>query len=182
MSFKNMGYDHPSYTARTGQVFMSVAAGSGTGSTINGGTTKWFAFANMLLWSLNVYTTVVGTSTYSTGLANNLLGATKSVAAQQYSVIRITNTATAGATIALSTSTFGPFTMAGNFVASGTATNQIGAYETYQIAGNGTSTAVSGGVAINAGDQVYVVNGTDATATANLSIDYSLLPLANVVA
>lgn len=173
---KNMAYDHPSYTARAGQFSSIMTAGSG------GVSAKFTAYANMLLFGLTYYTTVVGTSTYSTGLTNNLQGATKAVASTQVSVIRITNTAAAGATAALSTSTYGPFTVGGNFVTSGTATNQVGAFESFQIAGQGTATNSSGGVAINAGDQIYVVNGTDATAVGLVSIDYAVAPLASVTA
>lgn len=174
MTLKNMAYDNAAYIAR-GQFTAVIAVGASTAGT------KFTAFANLLLLGLTINPTAAGTSTYSTGLANNVPAATVAVASQQYSVIRITNTATSGATVALSTSTFGPFTLGGNFVASGTATNQVGAFSQFQIAGNGTSTSSNGGVAVNAGDTVYVVSGTDATAAGLHTIDFQVAPLANVV-
>lgn len=177
MSFKSMGYDHPTYTARVG-AFTGVQA-AGAAASLG---TKFTAFANMLLFSLNVLTTTAGTSTFTTGLANNPVTATTAVASQQYNLLRITNTAASGTTAALSTTTYGPFTLGGNFTVSSTATNQAGAYNQFQIAGNGTTTASNGGVVINAGDQIVISNGTDTTAASVYSVDYSVLPLANVVA
>jgi len=80
----------------------------------------------------------------------------------------------------LSTSTIGPFYVDTLF-ANGTATGQIGAVA--QVALN-TSTGSAGlnGLAINQGDQIYVVNGTDTSSVNLITIDYSVLPLANVVA
>jgi len=176
MSLKNMAYDQPSYTARVGTFNSIMTAGSG------GVSGKFVAFANMQLFSLNSYTTIVGTSTYTTGILGGPTGATVAVAATQLSLIRITNTATAGATIGLSTSTIGPFTVAGVFLgAGGTATNQAGAYNQFAL-NTSAGTAGFGGVSINQGDQIFVVNGTDATAVELVSIDYQLTPLASVVA
>ncbi len=172
---KSMAYDHPLYTSR--DCFTSImTAGSG------GVSGKFVAHANLLLTGLTTFTTVAGTSTYTTGLTGGPVGvgaAGPAVAATQLSLIRITNTAAPGATVALSTTTTGPFTVAGAFLgAGGTATNQIGASNQFNLAGAGTST---GGIAVNAGDQFYVVNGTDATAVELINIDYQVLPGANVV-
>lgn len=176
MALKSMAYDNPAYLAR-GAWTSAVGTGSGTASGA-----KFVAHANMLLMSLGTTTTAVGTSTYTTGLTGGPTGATVAVAAQQLSVIRITNTASAGATIGLSTSTLGPFTVGGVFLgAGGTATNQVSASNLFPI--NTTAgTAGLGGVAINQGDQIFVVNGTDATATESFSIEWQLLPGAAVVA
>lgn len=168
---KSMGYDHPSYTTRQ-SVQGIMTAGSG------GVSNKWVAHANLLLFSLNSYTTVAGTSTFTFTVAGT---GTVAVAATQLSLIRITNTASAGATIALSTSTFGPFTVGGSFVSGGTQTNQIGGYSQFQLNTN-TGTAGLGGIAINQGDQFFVVNGTDATAVELVNIDYQIQPLAGVAA
>lgn len=169
-------YDHPTYAARAGTFNSIMTAGSA------GVSTKFTAFANLLLFSLNTYVTIAGTSTYTTGLLGGPTGATVAVAATQLSLIRITNTATAGATIGLSTSTIGPFTVAGVFLgAGGTATNQIGAYNQFAL-NTGAGVAGFGGVPINQGDQIFVVNGTDATAVELVSIDYQVAPLAAVTA
>lgn len=171
MSDKNMGYDHPAYLTRASWNGI-MTAGSG------GVSNKFVAHAALLLFSLNVQATVAGTSTYTTTINGTT---TVNVATTQLSLIRITNTAAAGATIALSTSTIGPFTMGGGFVTTGTQTNQIGAYAQFPL--NTTAgTAGFGGLAINEGDQIFVVNGTDATAVELVSIDYQIQPLASVTA
>lgn len=176
MSLKNMAYDHPSYVARHGTYNGIMTAGSG------GVSTKFTAFANLLLFSLNTYTTIVGTSTYTGGLTGGPTGSTLAVAATQLSLIRITNTAAVGATVALSTSTVGPFTVGGSFAgAGGTATNQVGGTNQFAL-NTSAGSAGFGGLAINQGDQFFVVNGTDATAVELVSIDYQVAPLASVVA
>jgi len=180
MSLKSMGYDHPTYTARVGQFQGIMTAGSG------GVSTKFVAFANMLLFGLTTFSTIAGTSTYTGGLLGGPPGVNPTtgvaVASTQLNLIRITNTASSGATIALSTTTIGPFTVGGVFLgAGGTATNQVGGSN--QFALNTTAgTAGLGGIAINQGDQIFVVNGTDATAVELVAIDYQILPLASVVA
>lgn len=163
-------YDHPSYTARAGTYNSIMTAGSG------GVSAKFVAFANLLLFGLNTYMTVAGTSTYT----NTVTGVgTATINGQQLSLIRITNTASFGATIALSTSTIGPFIAGGNFASGGTGTGQIGGYNQFALA---TTAPGLGGVPINQGDQIFVVSGTDATAVNLVSIDYQIQPLAAVVA
>lgn len=180
MSLKSMGYDHPSYTARVGSFQGVLAAGAA------GLTQKFTIFANMLLFGLTSFTTTAGTSTYTGGLTggpttvNPTTGV--AVAADQLNLIRITNTASAGATVALSTTTVGPFTVGGSFLgAGGTATNQAGGSN--QFALNTTAgTAGLGGLQVNQGDQIWVVRGTDTTAVESVTIDYQILPLASVTA
>jgi hypothetical protein len=171
-SQKSFGYDHPSYTARQSYQFGAITAGSG------GVTSKFVAHAALLLFGINAFTTVVGTSTYTYTQGGT---ATVAVAATQLSLIRITNTASSGLAVALSTSTFGPYTIGGSFVTAGTLTNQVGAYSQFQL-NTLTGTAGLGGIPINAGDQFFVVNGTDASAVELISLDYQILPLANVLA
>ena len=176
-SLKNMAYDNAAYVAR-GNFATVMTAGSG------GVSGKFVAHANLLLFGLNAFTTTAGTSTYTATQYYNYSGsstsATVHVNASQLSLIRITNTASAGVAPSLSTSTIGPFYVDTLF-ANGTATGQIGA--TAQVALN-TSTGSAGlnGLAINQGDQIYIVNGTDASSVNLITIDYSVLPLANVVA
>ena len=176
-SLKNMAYDNAAYVAR-GNFATVMTAGSG------GVSGKFVAHANLLLFGLNAFTTTAGTSTYTATQYYNYSGsstsATVHVNASQLSLIRITNTASAGVAPSLSTSTIGPFYVDTLF-ANGTATGQIGAVA--QVALN-TSTGSAGlnGLAINQGDQIYVVNGTDTSSVNLITIDYSVLPLANVVA
>ena len=174
---KNMAYDNAAYIAR-GAFTTVMTAGSG------GVSGKFVAHANMLLFGLNAYTTTAGTSTYTATqyytYSGSSTSATVHVNASQLSLIRITNTAAAGVAPSLSTSTIGPFYVDTLF-ANGTATGQVGAIA--QVALN-TSTGSAGlnGLAINQGDQIYVVNGTDTSSVNLITIDYSVLPLANVVA
>ena len=160
-------YDNPVYQARA--VFHStLTAGSG------GVSTKFVAFANLLLFGLNAQTLILGTSTYT----NTVTGVgTATVSGQQLNLIRITQTQAFGATIALATSTIGPFLAGGNFTGGGTGTAQIGGYNQFAL-----NTSGAGGLPINQGDQFFVVSGTDATATTSVDIDFQIQPLAAVVA
>lgn len=179
MSLKSMAYDHPAYLARgTWNSIMTAGSGGVSG--------KFVAHANLLLFTLNTLSTIVGTSTYTGGLLGGPSGVNSTsgvaVAATQLSLIRITNTASAGATIGLSTTTIGPFTVGGVFLgAGGTATNQVGASNSFAL-NTSTGSAGLGGIAVNQGDQIYVVNGTDATAVELVSIDWQVQPGANVTA
>jgi len=171
MSVKSMAYDNAAYIAR-GSFSTIMTAGSG------GVSAKFVAFANMLLTGLTTFTTIVGTSTYTTGLTGGPTGVGTAVAATQLSVIRITNTAAPGASVALATSTIGPFTVAGSFLGTGgTATNQVGGSNQFAI-----NTAALGGLLVNQGDQIYIVNGTDGQAVELVTMDYQIQPGASVVA
>jgi hypothetical protein len=165
-ALKSFGYDHPSYTTRQSVNSIMTAGSAGVSA-------KFVAFANMILFGLQTFTTVAGTSTYTYTQGGT---ATVAVAATQLSLIRLTNTASAGATVALSTSTYGPYTIGGAFVTTGTLTNQVGAFSQFQLNTN-TGTAGYGGIPINQGDQFYVVNGTDATAVELVTIDYQIAPI-----
>jgi hypothetical protein len=172
-TFKSMTYDHPAYTSRAPSWTSIMTAGN---AGVSG---KFVAHANLVLYGLSVYTTIAGTSTYTGGLFGQPPLATLAVASTQLNIIRITNTAAAGATIGLSTSTVGPYTVGGVFNGAGnTATNQVGAAMYFPV---NTASAV-GGLAINAGDQIYVVNGTDATAVELVSFDFAIAPGASVIA
>lgn len=179
MSLKSMAYDNAAYIARGTFNSIMVAGSAGVSA-------KFTAFAAMLLFSLTTNTTVAGTSTYTGGLVGGPPGVNATtgvaVAATQLNLIRITNTAASGATISLSTTTVGPFTVGGVFLgAGGTATNQAFASNSFAL-NTSTGTAGLGGLAINQGDQIFIVNGTDATGVELVSIDYQVLPGASVTA
>lgn len=169
---KSMGYDHPAYTARQA-VFFSRAAGA------NGFSSKYAAHAALLAYALNVATLAAGTSTYTYTGANGT--ASVAVASDQLSLIVITNTASAGLTVALATTTYGPYAVTGSFVSGTTNTNQIGAFSQIQL--NATAgLAGLGGVAIPAGSTFFIQAGTDATAAEGVTLDYNIQPLAGVAA
>ena len=146
----------PSYTARQDANLGAVAAGSG------GQTSKFVAFANLLLFSVTGVLTTAGTSTYTQG------GTATGGGPQQISVITIVNTSSTTAP-ALSTSTFGPFLIGG------TATAAVGGANQYALNTN-TSTAGYGGIPLPQGAQMYCVSGTDATAVSVLTVDYQIAP------
>jgi hypothetical protein len=147
----------------------SVAAGSG------GITSKFVAFANVLLFGLTTYTVTLGSSTY-TQTVNGTATGTGTASGQQLSVIVVTNTSTTTATVAMSTATIGPF-LAGGL---GTAA-QVGGSNQWAINTN-TGTTGYGGYYVPEGSLVYVVSGTDATAVTAATIDYQLAFGAPVVA
>jgi hypothetical protein len=172
-ALKSMGYDHPDYLVRATKDSIMVAGSGGVSG-------KFIAHAAMLLMALHTYSTIVGTSTYTYTQGGT---ATVAVAATQLSLIRITNTNTYGTAVALSTSTFGPYTVGGgNLTAAsgGTLTNQVGAYSYFQL-NTSTGTAGYGGVPISQGDQFFVVNGTDATAVELVAVEFQALPGASVI-
>ena len=187
MSLKNMAYDHPTYTARQQQLLGVVAAGNG------GVTPSWFAPFNLQLYGVSYGMTIAGTSTATITGAAAPAGATAvEVNGQAFNVVRVYNTATA-TTIApaLATATYGPF-IAANLFANGTWTGAVGdsgqyAVNSAQYVGTSTIAANSGlanagGIPINAGDRLYVVTGTDATAVCSYALDYNIQPLASVQA
>lgn len=183
---RQVAYDNPA--ALTRQAFQTVqAAGSGGVST-----TKFTAWAALQVYGATFGVTTPGTSTYT-------VSGTATVGAQ-ISAIYITNTNTTGTAVTLGTTTIGPFTVGGTG-ATGTnvsvggfgggvaggytgpyALNTLGGTNTSQVFGTNTMTAGYpgnsgvgfGGLPMNPGDQLYFVNGTDATAVLVPILQYSL--------
>jgi hypothetical protein len=161
-------YNDPAYLSRLSYNFGPLTAGSG------GVTTKFVTAAAIQAFSLSCYMITAGTSTYT----NTVTGVGTSVIdAQQVNLIVVTNTATAGATAALSTTTYGPFLAGGLYASGGTGTGQIGGINQYAL-NTATGTTGYGGIPIAAQSLIYIVSGTDATAVTNVSMDYQLAPLA----
>lgn len=187
MSLRNFSYDHPSYVTRQLVGPLLIVAGSG------GVTPSFTAHANLQLYGVSYFVTIAGTSTATATGAASPAGATAvEVNGQIFSVVRVFNTATS-TTIApaLATATYGPF-IAANLFANGTWTGAVGdsgqyAVNSAQFIGTSTVAANSslsnqGGVAITAGDRLFVVSGTDATVVAIYGLDYQIQPLASVQA
>lgn len=153
-------YDDPNYTARNSIEFIT-AAGSG------GVSAKYVAFTNMQAYSLMCNTVTAGTSTYTFTQGGT---STVAVKCDEVNLITIANTAAPGSTVALSTTTYGPFVPAGNFLTSGTLTNQAGAYTQLALS------SAKGGITIPSGAYYYIVTGTDATSVYAITMDYQCQP------
>lgn len=183
MVTKNMAYDHPTYITRNAVVLGSTTAGA------NATTSKFVAWSALQIFAVQANCVATGSSTYST-LWNGTATIAQAVGAQTFSVIRVMNTAAVGANPSLSTATYGPFLLS-NYNGTATATqtqsslpgfaNYIPLYGT---ATTGTAqqyaAASTGGFSVNQGDALWVVQGTDATATGAYVLEYAVQPLANV--
>jgi hypothetical protein len=154
------------YQARQ-DILGPVAAGSG------GVSNKFLAFANIVLFGLMTYTTALGTSTY-TQTVNGTATGTGTASGQQIWVCVVTNTNTASntTTVALATTSIGPFLAGGN----GTAA-QVGGLNQWALNTN-TGTQGQGGVLVPAGSLVFAISGTDTTAVTNITVDYQIQPAA----
>jgi hypothetical protein len=172
MATRDMGYDHPAYQDRKTHQFGQNTAGASSNLT-----NKFNAFTACTLYAVQAIGVTNGTSTYT---AWNGTGTVVGINGDQFSVIRITNTAAAGAAAALSTSTYGPYIVA---TGTGTTTGAAGIanYITLSQTGVGSNSS-NGGISINKGDQIGILRGTDATAVTNFAIEYGITPLAPVAA
>jgi len=180
-----MQYDHPTYITRNVVQLGSTVAGA---SAL---TEKFAAFSSLLVFGCTATVLATGTSTYAS-LWNGTATIATGVGAQTWSLIRVFNTAAAGATPATGTATYGPFMLSlFDGTTTNTQTNSAKPFFTNQVqlynpTGTGTgqvqagTNTGSGGFPVNAGDLLYVIQGTDATATASYSLEFQVTPLAPV--
>lgn len=175
MTTKNMGYDSPAYLARLAHGFGQNAAGA---STAFG---KFVAFTGLTIFAINAVLAIAGSSTYT---AWNGTATTTAINGDSFSLIRVTNTGAAGATPAMSTSTYGPYALSlYNGTSTGTQTALAGFANNIPVSQTGIASATAtGGFTVNQGDTLHIVRGTDATAVSAFSIEYGLTPLANITA
>lgn len=155
----------PTYLARQ-DILGVVAAGSG------GTSVKFLAYAAVVLFSLTAATVTLGTSTY-TQTVNGTATGTGTASGQQLWVAIVTNTSTTS-TVALATTSIGPFLAGGQGSAA-----QVGGVNQWALNTN-TGTSGYGGVLVPQGAQVFVITGTDATAVTNCTVDYQVAPQAPV--
>ena len=180
---KSMAYDHPTYIARKDAQLGATAAGAAALSE------KFVAFTALTIFAVVANIIATGSSTYGPGW-NGTATVAKAVGAQTFSVIRVMNTALPGVTPSLSTATYGPFIAS---LYDGTSTNtqtnssKPGFSNYVQLSGTATTgtaqagaSAADGGFNVNQGDVLYVVQGSDATATAAYALEYGVTPLASV--
>lgn len=95
---RSFAYDHPSYITRNSAILAANSAGSGNS------TGKFVAHAALIVYGVTFSTTTAGTSTYT-------VNGTSTAQACQFNAIYVTNTATNS--VALATTTVGPFTIGG---------------------------------------------------------------------
>lgn len=156
MSQKSMSYDHPAYVNRACDSFGANTAGA---SSV---TSKFVAFTNMHVFSINATTFAAGTSTYTAW--NGTATVTTTGTGDQISGIKVSGT---------TTSTYGPYALSA----------AAGGFSRIQISGTGVgSSTADGGVALAAGDTFHLVRGTDATAVQVTTIEYAIDNLASVSA
>jgi len=181
---RQVAYDNSSAITRQAAQLASAAAGSGNASG------KFYAWAALTLYGVTLATVTAGTSTYT-------VGGTATNPAAQVSAIIIQNTNTTGTAVTQGTTTIGPFTaggtgtytnvggtqggLAGGYTGpyalntvGGTNTTQTVGTATYSLGYAGNAAAGFGGIQLNPGDQIYFVNGTDATAVLVPTLQYSL--------
>lgn len=95
---RSLPYDHAAVVARQAAALAVNSAGSGNA------TGKFYAWTQLTVFGVTFATIAAGTSTYT-------VSGTATTSAAQFSAIYITNTATNS--VALATSTIGPFTIGG---------------------------------------------------------------------
>lgn len=174
MTQKSLAYDHAASIVRLEHAFGQNAAGASTNFS------KFVAFANLVVLGVHAFLITAGVSTYT---AWNGTATTTSINGDSLSLIRVTNTSTTN-TPGLSTTTYGPYSLSlYNGTATGTQTTVAGAFNQYVISGTGgVGSNTGGGIAVNAGDTLHIVRGTDTAAVIAVAMEYGIAPLANVTA
>ena len=186
MTQRNMAYDNPVYLARQQFSFTPNVASSSTLSN------KFVAFTNLQVFSLTAASITTGSST-STQTAWNGTATCTSVNCDAISLIRISNYnqgTSPGGALQMGTTTYGPFNICPyNGTATATQTGTAGYVNQIQLYYGGTATtgqlqsgsaAGSGGISVIAGDQLYILRGTDASAITGVSIEFGVTPLAPI--
>ena len=168
MATRSAAYDHPAYTAR--HVFKAPAQVAGASKTFD----KFLAFTALTIYSVYAGCVTAGTSTYTawngTATVTSIVGDT---------VVGYRVFAGGG------TATYGPFVLnaaaggVNQISLGGTATGTASYLGTNAYNGSG-AVPNGGGIALAAGDQFYVVRGTDATAVQTVAYEWAIVPGADV--
>jgi len=161
MATKSMGYDHPAYTAVFSQQVLAT-----TGAAITGASTasqKYVAFTDLVIKSIT--TTLYAASATSSDVPLLLY--------------RITNNGTTAVNTVTATYTFTGALGSGGYTANGVL-NTASAVST--SAATSRTLTVGSYPTVTQGDLWYVAKGTDATDTVGFSVEFGVLPLANVTA
>ncbi len=171
---KSMGYDHPAYTTRQA-AFLLRAAGA------NGVSAKYVAHANLIAYALTYNTIAIGNATSSYTFTGQNGSATVAAVSDQVSLIVVSTVSNSAGTFSGSTATYGPYAITGQYLASGTYTNQVGQIGQIQLNTN-SGTGGLGGIVIPEGSLFYIQGGTDTAASEAITMDYNIQPLAAVPA
>ena len=167
MANKSMAYDHPTYLAR--HCFKAPAQVAGASKTFD----KFLAWTTLTVFSIAAGCVTAGTSSYTAW--NGTATVTTTGTGDQMVAYRVF----AGG----GTATYGPFALdaaAGGMnqiTIGGTATGTAAYLGTLAMGG-----ATAAGIPLAAGDQFYVVRGTDATAVQTVIYEYGYTPGGNVSA
>jgi hypothetical protein len=172
-TLKSAGYDNPAYVTRQA-AFLVRGAGAAAVSA------KYVAHANLLLYAATVYSQVVGNATSSYTFTGVNGSATVAALSDQLSLIVVVNTGGTGS-VALATTSYGPWVVTGAYLNTGTYTNQIGQNQQLQLNTN-SGTAGLGGILVPEGAVFFVQGGTDTGAIESVTIDYNIQPIAAVPA
>ena len=200
-SVRSVAYDNPTTVARVSAQLAANLAGSGS---LSG---KFYAFTQLQLYGVTFAVTAAGTSTYTVGgtatnpaaqfsliyITNtNTTGTAVSLGTNTIGPFTIggtsTRTAVGGTSGGIAGGWQGPY-----------AVNPLGGTNTSLVWGTNTfvTTAAAagqtqvgypggqnigfGGLPVNPGDQIYLVNGTDATAVVVPILQFSVQPVNGVI-
>ncbi len=173
MTTRDEAYDHPQYITHQFHGYGQNAAGAST----NFG--KWVAPCAAFIYAVRAANITASTSTQTSWNGNGTANVVQ-INADQFNVIHVINGA------AVSTTTHGPF---GISTGTATTTATAGAQTIVPLSGTGTTGNVqagtntsTGGVAVNAGDTVHILRGTDATAVSAFTLEWSPQPLTQITA
>lgn len=194
--YRTAAYDNPTYLTR--QSFQMTANTAGSAAT----TGKFTAWAQTIVYGATFNITAIGTSTYT-------VNGTATTSCQALYAVFVTNTNTTGTAVTLATTTLGaaasgPFFVGGTGASGtnvnvqgiggvggywkyalntlgGTNTSQVWGTVTYSAGYPGGNAAGQGGLYMNPGDTLQFVNGTDATATVQPIVEYTVAPAAGTL-
>lgn len=152
-------YTDPSYATRQSVSLGKIGPGAAS-------VAKFVTFANMYVYTLTTWIDVLGTSTFSSTLSGNTAQITV-----------IVNTSTTGTSVALATTTLGPYPIGGPSIGTSTGTAVLGGVN-YIPLNTSTGTSGFGGYYVPQGSEVVVTLGADATNVTYATLDYQLAPLA----
>jgi hypothetical protein len=164
MTQKSMAYDNAAYVSRLSHAFGQNTAGASTAFS------KFNAFTNLHVYSVaaSAIIAAVGTQTSWNGT-----GTVVAINADTFNVIQVNNGS------AITTATHGPFNIS---TGTNTVTSTVGMWTRVQLSGNGTgnvqagSSTADGGIALQPGDTLHILRGTDTTGVSAFALEYTIDP------